>query len=161
MSVQTTYAINHGDRYKGMVPDQQLCNTVSRLNKSGVTIPYGQGVVTDAEGSAILPDGSSVAADFNGVVMRELNRAYTDTDTFGALDGRDMTVITHGTVYVELLDTVAKDAPVYLRVGATGLGDFSGIVGTGATLGVLVPNAKFLEGGDAGDIVQISLGLGG
>ncbi|MGB5803635.1 MAG: hypothetical protein WBH21_06430, partial [Vibrio anguillarum] len=62
---------------------------------------------------------------------------------------------------VTVLDTVAKDAPVYLRVGATGAGDFSGIVGTGATLGVLIAGAKFLTAGDAGDLVKISLGLGG
>lgn len=165
MAVQTTYASEHGAAYAGMPADGQLCNTVSRLNASGATIPYGLGVVTDTavtdSDAATLPTGSSTAEQFNGVVMREVNRAYTDSDTFGAIDNHDMTVITHGVVWVEVLDTVAKDAPVYLRVGSTGTGKFSGVVGSGATLGVLISDAKFVSGGDAGDLVKISLGLGG
>ena len=37
----------------------------------------------------------------------------------------------------------------------------SGSIVDGATLGVLLPNAKFLTAGDAGDLVKLSLGLGG
>jgi hypothetical protein len=161
MTVQGGNAINHGVSYKGQVADQQLCNTVSRLNKSGAGIEYGTGVVSDGEGAAQAPDAASVLADFNGVVMRELNRAVADGAAHEAPDDRDMTVVTEGVVWVEVLDTVVKDADVYLRVGSTGTGDFSGIVGTGATLGIQITNAKFLTGGDAGDLVQISLGLGG
>lgn len=161
MSVQTTYAIDHGDRYVGMLVDGQLVNKVSRLNKSGVTIPYGKFVVSDGVGAAELPSASSTAAQLNGVVLRELNRAYADSATFGAPDKRDMTVVTKGVIYVTVLDTVTQDAPVYARVGATNPGDVSGVIGTGATLGVLVPNTKFLEAGEAGDIVAISIGLGG
>ena len=116
--------------------------------------------MTDGEYGAKLPVPASTAAEFNGVVKYELNRARTATET-GATAKYDMTVITEGVVWVTVLDTVAKDAPVYLRVGATGAGDFSGIVGAAGTLGVLLPNAKFLTGGEAGKLVKISLGLGG
>ena len=144
----------------GMVADGQLCNTVSKLNKSTtVSVPWGAGVVSDGENGAKLPVPVSTAAQFNGVVKYELNRAHAD-GTSGAIPQYDMTVVTEGVIWVKVLDTVAKDAPVYLRVGATDPGDFSGIVGTGATLGVLI-GAKFLTGGDAGDLVKISLGLGG
>lgn len=153
-------SIDHGFAYAGQVADLQLCNAVSKLNKTGASIAYGKGVVTDDEQSAKLPVPASTAAQFNGVVKYELNRARQDGES-GAPDGYDMTVVTEGVIWVTVLDTVAKDAPVYLRVGATGAGDFSGIVGTGATLGVLLPNTKFLTGGDAGDLVKISLGLGG
>lgn len=161
MPVQTSYSIDHGAAYAGMIADGQVSNTISKLNKSGATIPFGYGVVSDGENAATIPGDASTAAQFNGVVQYELNRAYADGDTFGAPDERDMSVVTHGVVWVPVLDTVAKDAPVYLRVGATGRAQFSGIVGTGVTLGVLVPNAKFLTGGNAGDLVKISLGLGG
>lgn len=161
MAVQTTYSNYHGESYKGMVADGQLVNTVSKLNASGATIEYGVGVVSDGETSAALPVPASTAAEFVGVVKYELNRAYVAGETFGAPDKFDMTVVTHGVVYVKVLDTVAKDAPVYLRVGATDAGNFSGIVGTGDTLGVLLSGAKFLTGGGAGDLVKISLGLGG
>jgi hypothetical protein len=160
MPVQGGNTIDHGAAYAGMVADLQLVNAVSKLNKGTVGIAYGKGVVTDGEDGAKLPESGSTAAQFVGVVKYELNRARTSTET-GAVAKYDMTVVTKGVIWVTVLDTVAKDAPVYLRVGATGNGDFSGVVGTGATLGVLVANAKFLTGGDAGDLVKISLGLGG
>lgn len=153
-------SIDHGVAYAGQVADLQLCNTVSKLNQSGSSIAYGKGVVTADDQSAELPSSTSTAAEFNGVVKYELNRARQDGES-GAPTGYDMSVVTTGTVWVNVLDTVAKDAPVYLRVGATGAGDFSGIEGAAATLGVLIPNAKFLTGGEAGDLVKISLGLGG
>lgn len=160
MAVLGGNSIDHGVAYAGQVADLQLRNAVSKLNKTGASIAYGKGVVTDDEESAKLPVPTSTAAEFNGVVKYELNRARQDGES-GAPDGYDMTVVTEGVIWVKVLDTVAKDAPVYLRVGATDAGDFSGIVGTGDTLGVLLPNTKFLTGGDAGDLVKISLGLGG
>jgi hypothetical protein len=153
-------AINHNAAYAGMLADGQKSNKVSRLNKGTVSIAFGKGVVTDGEDGAKLPLDASTAAQFNGVVTRELNRAHVDGDA-GAIADYDMTVVTEGVVWVTVLDTVAKDAPVYLRVGSTGRGDFSGIVGTGVTLGVLLPGVKFLTAGNAGDLVKISLGLGG
>ena len=161
MAISGGYTINHAAAMAGMVADGQLLNSVSKLNKSSsVYIPYGAGVVTDGEDGAKLPVDASTAAQFNGIVKYELNRAHAD-GTSGAVPLYDMTVVTHGAVWAYVLDTVAKDAPVYLRVGATGNSKFSGIVGTGVTLGVLVAGAKFLTGGDAGDLVKISLGLGG
>lgn len=160
MAVLGGNSIDHGVAYAGQVADLQLRNAVSKLNKTGASIAYGKGVVTDDEESAKLPVPASTAAEFNGVVKYELNRARQDGES-GAPDNFDMTVVTEGVIWVKVLDTVAKDAPVYLRVGATDAGDFSGIVGTGDTLGVLLPNTKFLTGGDAGDLVKISLGLGG
>ena len=160
MAVLGGNSIDHGVAYAGQVADLQLRNAVSKLNKTDASIAYGKGVVTDDEESAKLPVPASTAAEFNGVVKYELNRARQDGES-GAPDNFDMTVVTEGVIWVKVLDTVAKDAPVYLRVGATDAGDFSGIVGTGDTLGVLLPNTKFLTGGDAGDLVKISLGLGG
>ncbi len=161
MVVQTTYSIDHAQAYAGMKADQQINNTVSRLNKGATNIVFGKAIVSDGEDGGKLPTGASVAADFNGVAMRELNRALADGDLLGAIAGKDFTVITHGVVWVVVLDTVAKDAPVYMRIGATGLGDFSGVVGAGITAGILLPNVKFITGGVNGDLVQISIGVGG
>lgn len=161
MTVQTTYSIDHNEAYAGMKADQQAYNTVSKVNKGAVNIPFGKAIVTDGENGGKIAVGASVAADFNGVAMRELNRAIADGDSLGAVPDRDFSVLTHGVIWVTVLDTVAKDAPVYMRVGATGIGDFSGIVGTGVTLGVLLPDVKFITGGDAGELVKISIGVGG
>ena len=161
MSVQTTYALDHSEAYAGMKADQQVHNAVSKVNKGVANILFGKAIVTDGENGGKLPTAASIAAEFNGVAMRELNRAIEDGDSLGAVPDRDFTVFTHGAIWVTVLDTVVKDAPVYMRVGATGLGDFSGVVGAGVTLGVLLPNVKFLTGGDAGDLVKISIGVGG
>ncbi|QDP56537.1 MAG: hypothetical protein Tp118SUR00d2C21406351_43 [Prokaryotic dsDNA virus sp.] len=161
MAIVGGYTLNHNAAYAGMVADGQLLNSVSRVNKGTDNILFGKGLVSDGEDGAKLPVPASTAAQFNGVLKRELNRAHTDADPQGALPKYDMTVVTEGVIWVTVLDTVAKDAPVYLRVGATDAGDFSGIAGTGDTAGVLLPNAKFLTAGDAGDLVKISLGLGG
>jgi len=161
MSVQGGNAIDHGFAYAGMVADLQLCNGVSKLNKGPDNIPYGSGVVTDGEDGAALPSPVSTPSEFVGVVKYELNRAHLDSAPDGATPLFDMTVVTFGVIWVKVLDTVAKDASVYLRVGATGNGEFSGVVGAAATLGILIPNARFLTAGDAGDLVKISLGLGG
>ncbi len=161
MSVQGGNAIDHGFAYAGMVADRQLCNKVSKLNKGTVNIEYGVGLVTDGDDGAKLPVPASTAAQFVGVLKYELNRSHQDAALTGAIPKYDMTVVTHGVIWVTVLDTVAKDAPVYLRVGATGAGNFSGVEDSGATLGVLLPGVKFITGGDAGDLVKISLGLGG
>lgn len=161
MSVQTSYSISHGVAYAGMVADAELCNVISKLNKGTTVIPYGLGLVTDGEDGAKIPVPASVAAEFVGVAMYELNRAQADGDVAGITAKRDGSVVTHGVIWVEALVTVAKDDDVFVRVGATDPGKFSNVVGAGVTLGVQVPNAKFLTGGDAGDLVKISLGLGG
>lgn len=161
MSVQGGNSIDHGFAYAGMVADAQLLNGVSKLNKGTVNIEFGKGVVTDGEDGGKLPLPGSTAKQFIGVVKHELNRAHQDSALTGATPDFDFTAVTHGVIWVLVLDTVAKDDDVFLRVGATDPGDFSGIVGTGATLGVVLTGAKFITGGDAGDLVKISLGLGG
>ena len=162
MTVQTSYSINHGEAYAGMPADLQLCNTVSKLNDSGATIEYGKAVATDTDaGKSRLVATGDTALDFNGIAMRELNRAYADAETFGAPDGRDMTVVSEGIVWVKAAETVAVDDQAYFRVGATNQGDFSNAAGTGVTESILIPGAKFITGGATGELVKVSLGLGG
>lgn len=162
MSVQTSYTINHAEAYAGMVADQQLRNTTTGLNTDSATIPYGKGVVRDGERGINLPGSSDTAADFKGVVVRELNRDYADGDTFGAPVDRDATVLTAGVIWVTAAsDSIAVGEAAYLRVGATNPGDFANAAGTGATLSVAIPNARFLTAGDTGDLVKVSFVIGG
>ena len=167
MSVQTTYSTEHGVAYAGMLADLQLANTVSRINGTGATIAYGKGVVTDATITGAtpgmkLPVGTETDdSTFNGVVMYEINRAQADDDIAGATDNQIGTVITEGVIWVLATETVAVDEPAFLRVGATNKGDFSNAAGAGVTLSVALHNAKFLTAGVSGDLVKISLGLGG
>jgi hypothetical protein len=161
MTVQsaTSYSTTHGAAYAGMLADQQLYNTVSKLNKSTtVTIPFGRGVVTDGDDGAKLPVSGSTAAQFVGITMRELTRAYREGDVFGAVPVRDFAVITQGVVWVPAAVTVAKDDPVYMVLAD---GTFSNVVGADATLAVLVNDAKWVSSAAAGVLAKISLGIGG
>lgn len=162
--VQAAYGLNHNPAFVGQVADDQTANIVSKLNNDTVTIPYGKGVVADASDltqGAKLATSGSVAADFIGVAVRELNRAYQTTDTFGAPVDKDFSVMTVGAIWVKAAEAVTARAPAFLRVGATNQGDFGVAAGTGATLSVALPNAKFLTGGAAGDLVKISFVVGG
>ena len=161
MAVQTTYSIDHAGAYTGMSADLQLCNTVSKLNKSGATIVFGKAVATDTEGSSRLVATGDTALDFNGVVKRELNRAYSDGETFGAPDGKDMTVITQGVVWVVAAEIIAVDDQAFMRVGTTDQGDWSNAAGTGVTESISIPDAKFITAAAKGDLVKLSLGIGG
>lgn len=165
MSVQTTYSVNHNQAIAGMALTLESFNTVSKLNKGASVIPYGLGVVSDGDNGAKLPVSGSTAAQFNGVAMYELNRAQQDGDVAGGTAGRDMTVITHGEVWVTANLQVAKDEPVYLIVSngtGTDQGKFSNVIGAGSTLAVLIAGAKWTSSTTgAGELAKISFGIGG
>ena len=164
MPVQGGNAIDHGFAYAGMAADGQTANDVSKLNTGSANIPYGYGVVSDGDDGAVLPTNTSTAADFVGIVKRELNRAYTASEVFGAQVDRDMTVRTAGVIYATARVAVAKDDPVYLVVGdgtGSNQGQFSNVAGTGPTAAVLIPGAKWVSSADAAALAKISLVIGG
>lgn len=164
MPVQGGNSIDHGFAYAGMVADAQLCNGVSKLNKGADVIPFGVGVVSDGDDGAKIPVGGETAANVVGIVKYELNRAQQDGDPHGAIPDFDMTVVTHGVVYATARVDVTKDDPVYLVVSdgtGTNQGEWSNVVGAGATLAVLVAGAKWTTSATAGNLAQISFGLGG
>jgi hypothetical protein len=120
--------------------------------------------VSDGDDGAKLPTSASTAANFIGVVKRELNRAYATGDVVGAVAKRDMSVETTAPIWVTARVAVTKDDPVYLVVGdgtGTNQGQFSNVVGAAATLAVLIPNAKWVSTAGAGVLAKISLKIGG
>lgn len=164
MSVQGGNAINHGVAYAGMISSGQVSNGISKLNKGTANIPYGYGVVTDGDDGAKLPVAASTAAQFIGVVARELNRAYTAAEIVGAQAKRDMTVESMTEIWVTARVAVAKDDPVFLVVGdgtGTNQGQFSNVIGAAATLAVAITGAKWTSTAGAGALAKISLKIGG
>lgn len=160
MPIQTSYTLTHGALYAGMLVSELPYSAFSKLNASGASIPYGTGVAADGADGIELPTSSSVAADFVGVVKRELNRVHVGSDT-GAIDDQDATVIGMGKIAVTLTSDVTARAPAFWRVGATNPGQFCAAVGTGATLSVAIPNAIFETAGTSGDVVNLLLKIGG
>lgn len=166
MSVQNSYGIDHNKAYAGMVADQQLLNTVSRLNNTAAIIPYGRAVVTGSvEGAIKLPDNASTAAELNGVAMYELNRAYQDGEEIGAVVGQDTTVATVTCIWVEVVEAVVKDDPAFFVIGDgnpnTDLGKFSNVAGAALKAAVAIPAAKFVSAAAAGELAKVSISLGG
>ena len=159
--VATSYGLNHNKAYAGMVADGELANIVSKLNAGDTTIKYGKGVFRNGETNAELPSSTSSAADFVGVAVRELNRSYADGQVFGAVPHKDFSAITVGVIWVVAAEAVTLNAPAFVRTGATGNGDFAMAEGAGATLAVAIPNAKFVSAGSAGDLVKLSIVVGG
>ena len=161
MTVQTAYSTTHDASYAGQIADMQLANIISKLNKGTAVIPYGKFVVTDGDNGAKLPEAASTAAQINGVVVYEVNRAQATGAVAGAVAKYDFSVMSVGPIWVKAASAVTKDQPVFMRVGATNNGDAANAAGSGATLSVAVPNAKFLTDGAVGALVKISIGLGG
>lgn len=162
--VQATYGLNHNPAFVGMVADDQVSNIISKLNNDSVIIAYGKAVVvdsTDPTQGAKLPVAGSVAGDFIGVAVRELNRSYFVSDTFGAVTDKDFSVMTVGTIWVTAAEAVNARDPAFFRVGSTGTGDFAKAAGTGATAAIAIPGARFLTGGAAGELVKLSFVVGG
>ncbi|MGL4544843.1 MAG: structural cement protein Gp24 [Plesiomonas sp.] len=159
--VQASYGLNHNPAFVGMVADGQLANIISKLNTDVVTIPYGKAVFADGVGGAKLPTSGSTAPQFVGVAVRELNRAYGINDTFGAVANDDFSVLTVGAIWVKAAEAVTARGDVFVRVGATGTGDFAAGAGAAATLAVQIPGAKYLTSAAAGALVKVSFVVGG
>ncbi|KAB1444199.1 structural cement protein Gp24 [Bordetella bronchiseptica] len=166
MPITGGYTLNHGDRYAGMVVNAELNNSVSKLNKSGATVPWGVFVARDGDGAFKPVTDTTTAANIIGVLRRELNRAQLDGSTGGAPDDRDATVLTAGTIYVPTLGAVTAGQDVYAVVGtsanaAPSPGIANNAAGADATLGVKVSGAKFIETTTAAGLAAISLVIGG
>lgn len=158
MPVQTSYTKYLPEALEGMKADMEAYNTVSKLNKGDAIIPFGRAVFSDGEDGMKLPVTASTAAEFIGITMRELTRAYTDaeiTSGYGAVPAYDNTVFTTGVIWVKPAVTVAKDDPVYvLKTDGT----FTNVAGTD---NILVANAKFLNAPNDQGLAKISLVIGG
>ena len=158
MPVQLTYQRYMGEALDGMKADMEAYNTVSKLNKGNGIIPFGRAVFTDGDDGMKLPVTGSTAAQFIGITMRELTRAYTDaqiTAGYGAVPQRGNSVMTTGVIWVSPAVAVAKDDPVYVLIAD---GRFTNVAGTN---NVLIPNAKFVSTAAAGARAKISLVIGG
>lgn len=159
--IAASYSINHDKAFAGMVADGELANIISKLNTDTVNIAYGKAVVRDGANGAKLPTAASVAADFVGVAVRELNRSYQNADVFGAVVSKDFSVLTAGPIWVKVAEDVVAGDPLFVRVGATNTGDFAKQAGASGTLSVAISGAKFVTSGVSGSLVKASFVVGG
>lgn len=157
----TGYGLEHNAAFAGMISSGVPSVIMSKTNMNAANLAYGTGVVASGTDGVDAPTSSSVSANFVGVLVRELNQSYQSSDTFGVPYDRVGSVMTSGVIWVTVVDAVSARDAVYLRVGATGTGQFTNAAGTGATLSVAVANAKFLTSAAAGGLAKLSLVVGG
>lgn len=158
---QTPYTINHAKGVPGMVADGEVNNTISKVNKSTATIPYGRFVARAGDDGMKPLAADTTSADLLGVLRYEVNRAQTG-DVAGCPVDRDGSVLTMGAVYVETIAAVTAGAPVYAVVAQNAnTGKAAAAEGAAETLAVAVPGATFAESGAAGTLVKVSLKVGG
>lgn len=158
MPVQTNYQKYMDSALDGMKADMEAYNTVSKLNKGAAIIPFGRAVFTDGDDGMKLPVAGSTAAQFIGITMRELTRAYTDAQIasgYGAVPKYDSTVMTSGVIWVSPAVAVAKDDPVYVMKAD---GRLTNVAGTD---NILISNAKFVSTAASGARAKVSLVIGG
>lgn len=157
----SSYSLNHAAAFAGMVADDQLANIISKVNGTNAVIPFGKVVFRDGVDGMIPATPASVLSDLLGVVVRELNRAYAPGEAFGAAVAKDGSVMTVGAIWVVAQEAVSPTDKVFVRVGATNTGDVAKSVGAAGTLSIEWPNAKFLTIAKAGELVKISIVVGG
>ena len=161
MAVQGGNKIDHAPAYAGMVADLQLSNRTSQLVK-GANVPFGYGVVRGAaDGQVVLPTSGSVAGDFVGVAVYELNRAYTTGEVVGATKDMSGTFMTAGVIWASPAAAVADGDKVFLGVGATVAGRFTNAAGTAGTAAVEITGAKWLDTAASNGLSRVSLVIGG
>lgn len=161
MPITGGYTLNHGDRYAGMVVDAQTSNSVSKLNKSGATVPWGVFVARDGDDGFTTVGTGATAADIIGVLRREINRAQADGAASGAPADRDATVLTAGTIYVQTDGAVDQGDAVYVIAGGSNSGKATANAGGEEDGNLAVPGAKFIETTSGSGIAAVSLVIGG
>lgn len=159
MPVQTSYPLYNPQALPGMRADMEAWNAVSKVNKSTAVIPFGRAVFSDGDDGMRLAAAGTTSAQFIGVTLRELTRAYTDAEIaagIGAVPNRDAAVFTMGVLWVTAPVAIKKDDPVYVVLST---GQFTNVA-DGAN-NILIPNAKFVSTAAAGALVKLSLVVGG
>lgn len=163
---QSAYTLYHAKYLAGMVADGEVNNNISKVNVSAQTLQYGRFVARFGDTGMNPLLSSTTVANILGVVRYELNRAQGLTgDVAGVPPDRDGTVLTMGAIAVESVTNAVAGAPVYVIVGDgssdTNLGKVANVAGTAANTALAFPGAIYAEAAVAGQLVKITLKVGG
>jgi hypothetical protein len=149
MPVQTAsdYTIYHAAGFKGQVADTENSTVSSGVAEGVITV--GLAVVRGtADGSVIVP---TVGGTFRGVVVRNLHQLENaSTGVLEVQDGNEAPLLTRGTIFVEVANTVAADGAVFFQ-------DAGGLFRSDATGGTAIAGATYLDAGTVGTIVRIRI----
>lgn len=148
---QTSYSINHGEAYEGMIADLQPKEIVSRAVETaagiGIAVAVSRG--TDAEKQVVLgADGA-----FFGVTVRSLDHEVNDSGNlvYDQYDAAD--IMRHGYIWVAV--------PSGCSVGdLANYADGTGVIDAGAEVGgtsTQIPGATFETAAAAGGLALLRI----
>lgn len=154
MAITNAVNLYHAPAFAGQVADLQLSNIVSKLNKGKETIPAGVAVQADGADAvkALATGGTPI-----GIVVRELE----NVGPLGIAAGRTGSVLTMGVIWVKAGAAVTAGAAAYAGVGTDVAGTFTAAAGDSTSAAIAVPGAKFLGDAAKGELVRISITIGG
>lgn len=150
MTVQsaTDYSEIHDPGFKGQIADENDATVMSGVAEGD--IPVGIAVVrgtANTRGVKVPTAGGP----FRGVVVRNLHQLEDEaTGVLEIQDGNEAPLLTRGTIFVELSETVVVDGAVFVE-------DVGGLFRDDATGGTAIVGATYLDAGVAGDIVRIRI----
>lgn len=152
MPTQDTFEQYAAIGYHGQLNTNFNWNAASPLAEAS-DIPFGVAVVYGtADDQATLPGAAAEAADIVGITLRTQSVENTVDDTSVYREGRAMSVLVDGRMFIAAPDGSTAGAPVYV-VPVTGV--ITSDAATGAN--VELPNARFVRTAAAGGITEIQL----
>lgn len=156
MSITQSVKLYHGKGFEGQGADLQTANDISAVNKGTTILAAGAPVVFDGEGAVKVVGTASTAAQFVGVVLRELDDVTNQGSVVGINPKRTGTVRTMGTIWVKAGEAITAGDPCYVGTGSDVVGTFRKSAGSAGTLAVAV-DGKYLTDAAAGELVLLSL----
>lgn len=144
----TAYSETHEAGFKGQIADENDATVMSGL--AAGDIPVGIAVVRGTANTreVEVPTATGV---FRGVVVRNLHQLEDSvTNVLEIQDGNEAPLLTRGTIFVELTNTVVVDGAVFFE-------DVGGNFRSDATGGTAIVGATYLDAGVSGEIVRIRI----
>lgn len=163
MSAQTNYSYSSDVGVAGGIYDLSPYAIDARRNEceDGV-LKYGCGVVVGTEkGNQIkLPTATSVAADFEGIVVHSHTKELDMKGVLSLNNGVVVGVMKKGRIWARIADEVtpAYNDALYLIIEGDNAGLFTNTASsTSGSKTVAVANAKFIGGKGTGNVAPVLL----
>ena len=157
MSAQTSYKFGSPIGAAGGLVDlaPYAIDTFLNSENTGV-LKFGVGVVKGATPgtNVALPSGTSVAADFEGIVVNGRTTEYDVEGNLSIRKGASVGVMRYGRIYAKVVHgvSIAVNNPVYLVIS----GDNKGLFTNSSSSSIAVAGV-FRSAPDSNDIAQIEL----
>jgi len=159
MPIQEEYGVYHASRVPGVCADASVSNIASNLIEGASVVPAKAVVRGSASGQVSLP--AAVGDTLVGVAVHSLSAPATSAqDNVEYAAGEPAPICDKGRVFVTVREDVVHGETVYIATVAAGdiaPGDFVAS-DNAANAPKKAAGWRYEESGNAGDIVEISIG---